>query len=450
MALYLSIKAFVLFSFTPFYFVHYSDPQIGRNVYAIPNCSLAVYQIGNLSPPPGFIIVCGDMAEDPTDTNTLKTQWRICDSLFDILTIPKYFTPGNRDVGYASQSCWTPAQLSLYRRVWGSDYYSFDYDSCHFIGLNSTLLDTYSGHPCYPFSLEQDSFLRTDLATITPQRYLHNFIFFHFPLYVSYATEPNSNNNVDRPRRDTILNALVNKNFTAVFTGHLHYELMNFYNYTLLQSGPSTSETNINQCGYRLVKVFRNGIETFAVWLNAPLTNVSMAQIVTPAISTETTYVNTPVGFSCIVDSVNFPQWTGLSYLWRFGDSQTSNQPNTSHSYQNPGEYLVNFTAYKTPSLCAVYRFRILVLTYQTIKEDNDKQGNRLHLPTIIENSLKFQFLSDAGKIEFSLYSADGREVFCKTQPQEFAIPDYLPAGIYFFRLYLQDSVKYGKFIKIR
>ena len=250
-----------LITFTPFYFIHYSDPQIGRNAYTIPYCSLAVDQISQMRPAPDFIMVCGDLANDPTNQTTVMGQWRICDSLFDLLPVPKYYSSGNNDLGYANEGCWTPSQLALYRGFWGPDYYSLDRDSCHFICLNSTMLDTYSGHACYPYSLEQDSFLISDLAGIAAGEYRHVFLFFHFPLYVSSPTEANSGSNVDRPRRDTLLQDLINYGFTSVVTGHLHSDLMNFYGPSLLESGLATCETSMGSCGYRPFKVFKDGVE---------------------------------------------------------------------------------------------------------------------------------------------------------------------------------------------
>ena len=158
-----------LLSFDSFYFIHYADPQIGRNASAEPNLALAVSQINAIQPRAHFVVVAGDMANNPENQSAVLNQWRICDSLYDLLTMPVHVSPGNNDVGYEDEGCWTPVQLQLYRNFWGMDYYSFDADSCHFIALNSTLLDTYSGHACYPYSLEQDSFIRVDLQNTQSQ-----------------------------------------------------------------------------------------------------------------------------------------------------------------------------------------------------------------------------------------------------------------------------------------
>lgn len=455
---------FFLVSFTDFYFIHYADPQIGRNAYAYPYCTLAVHQINRLRPAPRFLLVAGDMADDPTNPATVMSQWQTCDSLFDLLPMSKYYVPGNNDLGYADEACWTPAQLALYRSFWGPDYFSLDRDSCHIIGLNSTLLDTYAGHACYSSSLEQDSFLRSDLAGLTPGQCRHVFLFFHFPLYLSSPTEGNTANNVDRPRRDTILNYLIKHRLTAVATGHLHYDLMNFYGPALLQSGLATCETNIGACGYRPVKVFRNGIETFTIFLNAPQDTIPLVQIVRPSVQPETAQAGNPVNFTCAVDSLNFPDWRGLTYRWQFGDGQTSSAPNTVHAYADTGHYQVVFSAYKSPRLASQYYFTVVVATDQVIVE-NQPTSSQNPVLWVLSNPFREQTefrcaLHGARYADLKIYDMTGKLI----KDLSTAVPDHLatidwegtdqtgrlvPAGIYFVNLKIENKSFTEKIIKL-
>ncbi len=443
--------ALFLFSFTPFYFIHYSDPQIGRNAYTVPYCSLAIAQISAMSPLPKFVIVCGDMGNNPESLPLVQQQWRICDSLFDLLpvSVNKYYAPGNNDVGYEDEGCWTPGQLLAYRGFWGPDYYSFNNavaDSCHFIALNSTLLDTYSGHACYdPYSLEQDSFLRADLAEVagSPGKYKHLFFFHHFPLYASSPGEGNSHSSVDRPRRDTLLLGLVKYDFTAVFAGHLHGDLQFLYGPSLLQTGLATCETNIGSCGYRVVKVFSNGIETFTVWLQSPLDTVPMVNIVSASVDPETLQAGETANFICVVDSFNFPDWRSLSYAWDFGDSSTSGQANAAHSYADTGHYRVVFRAYKSPRLCAQYKFNVVVRSTQIVEQtDNRKPKSviRLNSASLIRSHsyISFELFESVHSLNAVLCSPDGRCV-ADLKPAgsdknvlNLSMPTGLVPGIYF------------------
>lgn len=439
----MSFIIITLFAFNPFYFIHYSDPQIGRNAQTVPYCSLAVNQIGQMSPAPNFVLVCGDMADDPTNQSIVQSQWRICDSLFDLLPMPKYYAPGNNDLGYANEGCWTPSQLALYRGFWGPDYYAFSRDSCYFICLNSTLLDTYSGHACYSYSLEQDSFMRATFASIQPHEYKNLFLFFHFPLFIAYPTEDNSGSNVDRPRRDTILADLDEYRVTSVLTGHLHTDLMNFYRPSLLMSGLATCETSIGSCGYRAVKVFENGLETFVIWLQSPIDTLPMVNIVTPGVNLDTVHVGDTVSFSCVVDSNQFPDWRGLTYSWQFGDGQTSSSPETSYAYTDTGHYNVVFNAYKTPHLAALYHFKVVVEPDQSIVEninDHYKSPNFHVITSVVKDKFIYE-ITRKGSVSIDLYQANGRLILSQKlgilspgrHHVNFGSP--LSTGIYFVRL---------------
>jgi hypothetical protein len=446
---------FVVFTITPYYFIHYSDPQIGRNQYTVPYCSSAVSQIMSMTPQPSFIIVCGDMADNQNDTNILLNQWRICDSLFNMISIPKFFTPGNHDIGYASDTCWKPARLSLYRNFWNSDYYVFQYDSCLFISLNSTLLDTYSGHPCYAYSLEQDSFLRANLSYSQDSAYWHIFLFFHFPLYIASPTEANSLNNVDRPRRDTLLKYLRDYNISGVFTGHLHYDLLNFYGPSLLMTGLPTCENNINSCGYRVVKVYQNGIETFVVYLSAPIGSVSMVPIVQAQVQSETLFVNAPFWFNCTIDTISYPQWQGATVRWIFQTGDTLYIPSGNFIYTQPGNYQILCQVYRSPHYSALYRFPVYV------REDahrSEIKFNYLETLPIFCNSIgdKISVISPVEQhCSIFGYSVDGKKFniykgILKKGKQAISLPAYLGTGIYFVQSDYQDGSQFFKFIYLR
>ncbi len=413
--------------FNPFYFIHYSDPQIGENAVAQPNLETAVSQINDMNPSPQFVIVAGDMGNDPGNQPLVLEQWEVCDSLFDLLSMPKYYVPGNNDVGYEDEGCWTPGMLQYYRNFWGSDYYAFDADSCHFIGLNSTLLDTYSPHPCFPYSLEQDSFIRWDLQNIQGQEYKHLFFFFHFPLYLISPYEPNGHIGVDRPRRDTILQYLIAHDFTAVFTGHWHLDYMNFYWPSLLQTGIATCRVE-PPVGYRVVKVFDNGIETFTIYLQDPIDSLQMVHIVSSAVSHDTVEVNTAVSFTCVVDSVNFPNWNDLSYKWIFGDGDSSLSANTSHAFSDTGHYQVVFAAYELHDKCAIYRFDIVVEEATCVRENSFEtvSDDRLRIHSY-QGFIELQ-ISEPGHVTLDLYGTDGS--FVKR-----IVEQYLSRGRYYVEL---------------
>lgn len=441
-------------SFEPFYFIHYSDPQIGRNSSAQPNVETAINQIGAMEPLANFIVLAGDLGNNPENQSAVLNQWQICDSLFSLLPIPKYCAPGNNDVGYEDESCWTPAQLQMYRNFWGPDYYSFDADSCHFIALNSTLLDTYSPHACYPYSLEQDSFLLWDLQNIQYEDYKHLFFFFHFPLYQSSPYDPNGHSVVDRPRRDSILQYLIEYNFTATFTGHWHQDYVNFYWPALLQTGISTCNTGSSN-GYRIVKVFENGIETFRVLLYDPVDTLSLQNIVTAVVNYDTVSTNVPVSFTSYVDSINFPNWINLSYKWQFGDGDSASTANTTHTYSDTGHYEIIFSAHHPHDKCALYKFNIVVFDPQYVQESVQTGiTSELFNLHVFSNIIDIHLLK-SGPVTLDLYQSDGRLLsnihrgYLDKGTHRFMLDKNTPSGIYFVRIKIPQGSATRKFVYI-
>lgn len=452
-------------AFVPFYFIHYSDPQIGRSAEGEPNLDSAVAQIGRMRPVPGFIYVAGDMADNPLDSAIVHDQWTRCRTRFNRLSMPKYFVAGNNDVGYPSELQSVPRMITWFCNFWGPDYYSVDLDSCHFIVLNSTLLNCFSGHVHYPTALQQDSFLRWDLQqNIQTKTYRHLFFIWHFPPYNSDPFEGNSTGNVNRPRRDTLLADLVKYNFTAVFSGHTHSDLQNLYGPSLLQTGLATCTGPLTSTGYRIVKVFHSGIETFTVLLSSPLDTLPLANIVSVTATPETVQVNQPVTFRAVPDTVNYPAWSGLTYRWLFGDGDSSRSATTVHAFRDTGRYRVVFTGTKGPSIGSLYYFNLAVLPQQSIAEEKTVSltGLNLRIATIQKGSISFEaansgtvpqacppkaeglsLLSGADandlNVIISVYDVHGRQVIkplsLTSGTHHVRFSENLPSGIYFIRL---------------
>ena len=459
----LTIAAYYLYSFSPFYYIHHSDPQIGRSPEGEPNLDTAVAQIGRMAPAPSFIYVAGDIADNPMDSAIVHDQWTRARTRFNRLSVPKYYAAGNNDVGYPSELETVPRMIFWYRNFWGPDWYSFDRDSCHFIVLNSTLLDLALGHVHYPTSLAQDSFLRRDIQSIQGRRYKQLFFLYHFPTYNSTPDEANQTGNVHRPRRDTILKYVRDNGFGAILAGHIHADGQTLYRSALLQAGLATCTGSLSSTGYRVVKVFHNGIETFTVFLSTPVDSVPMVNIVTAWAVPETVMVNQTVSFQAGVDTVRFPDWRGLSFRWNFGDGDSSWVRTTSHVYRDTGSYLVAFTGFQSPRKAANYHLRIRVNPPSTVSERAGPRADRLSigLPTITRGAVEFDITfpgnrpSNAGAARISIYSISGQrqgpEVeVAGTGTQRVRFPSNLPGGIYFIEVVVGETRFVHKAVRLR
>jgi hypothetical protein len=440
-------------AFTPFYFIHWSDPQISLSSSApTTNMALAVSQINAMRPRAHFAIVCGDMSDNQDNP---PAEWNICDSLFDLLLMPKYVCPGNNDLGYPNEDDWTPTRLALYRSFWGPDYYSVTLDSCHFIALNSVLLNTFSPHACYPYSLEQDSFLRYDLLNAPAGSYEHMFMFYHFPTFTTSWDEGNDvRNNICRPRRDTILAAIKEYKIPGMFAGHHHGDYLNFYDIALLQRGLTTN----NGGGYRAVKVFGDGYEMFTIPLSSPIDTVPLVKIVTIAASAETVMVGQPLDFTALVDTTHYPAWTGLGFRWFFGDGDSSNLRNPSHVYADTGHYTVHFRSYKIATLGAYYKLRIIVKPATYVSEHAEKVRDlpiRVNSLSLRSRRIVFEVPMTA-VLDLRLYNPAGVLVTgsygrrYEKGRHAFNLPAGLAGGVYFLNISNAGSSQNHKVVLIQ
>ncbi|MBI4721887.1 MAG: metallophosphoesterase [Candidatus Stahlbacteria bacterium] len=420
-----------------YFFIHLSDPQFYFTQMADDITDSCVVQINKLGA--AFTIVAGDLG-----MMGYPSEWTDCKQSLDRLLNPYYVVPGNHDVfPYFS--------LAQYRDFWGPDYYSFTYDSCLFIALNSPLLEDTQLPDEHA---KQDSFLFATLEQ--SDNYLHKFWFFHYPLYQSSPTEASSDGNVDRPQRDTLLKYLTDYDITAVLTGHTHSNIILNYGCTDLITGFSSCGTPL-PAGYRIVKVYENGVESFPVVIytnsgfEKGIDTVRDEKIVTPTISVEnpvaggadTILADSTVYFNMIIDSISYPGWSNLNYKWEFGDSNTSTARDTSHSYSDIGEYIITARAYNQQSV-ASYRFKIVVKQI-CVEESYPISNHQLSISNTTigdtdNTKLISYYLPSAAFVNLCVYDITGRRVreLYKGQ-QDKGVHNItvsgLETGIYFVRL---------------
>ena len=116
-----------------FSFILLSDPQLGMmdqgKVFAkaLSNFEQAIIQAEQYDP--AFVIVCGDMVDDPADSDSIFKIKTTANNLNE--NIPLYWIPGNHDIGNHP----TAARLNYYRQNFGDDFYSFNINKTYFLAL---------------------------------------------------------------------------------------------------------------------------------------------------------------------------------------------------------------------------------------------------------------------------------------------------------------------------
>ena len=166
-----------------------------------------------------FCIHLGDMVNPVPELPSYTTAANNFHAIASRLSIPLYLMPGNHDIGDKPVT-WMPAgmvnkeHVDLYRNHFGRDYFSFDYETCHFVIINSPLIN--SGDP---IEKKQAAWLENDLKENKSKRI---FLFSHYPVYVSNPDEPESYDNIDEPGRSWLINLIETYKPEALFAAHVH------------------------------------------------------------------------------------------------------------------------------------------------------------------------------------------------------------------------------------
>ncbi|KYN95649.1 putative phosphatase [Plasmodium gaboni] len=168
--------------FEPFFFVLFGDIQYGMirgNHGWYEERELlksAIEKTNKLKPP--FVVVLGDLTNkfplDPIQTN------QICDLKNDLKLLDKdidlYVFCGNHDVGNVPSM----EGMKYFEEQWGDSYYSFIYNNCAFVVLNSPIL--YDETHVKDMKEEQLKWLEKTLEKLHALNVKHKFLLLHHAL----------------------------------------------------------------------------------------------------------------------------------------------------------------------------------------------------------------------------------------------------------------------------
>ena len=202
---------------------------------------------------PKFIIITGDLIQDPEDLSQLHELQRITNTLNPNTKI--YMAAGNCDVGNSP----TSKLLNLYRERFGYDNYSFDQGMMHFVVINTSITFDPT-HVPQEWEAQLD-FLKTDLgrATKNGQRCI---VFGHHPLFGETRDDPDSQMVIPIKRRRILLDLFKKHHVEAMFSGHWH---KNKYSsddgFRMIISGPVGVPLGPDPSGLRIIKVLESQLD---------------------------------------------------------------------------------------------------------------------------------------------------------------------------------------------
>ena len=172
---------------------------------------------------PDFVVHNGDMVQEYPDN--LEQFYRSMDESLEQVRaggVEPYYVAGNHDIGdkpdpTAPASHVSREVLDWYHRRFGRSWYSFDQGDCHFVVLNSQIMNG-----ALPDAAEQEAWVEKDLAEHAKKRL---FLLLHMPPYLFDETEPSRGHydNLADPARGWLLDLVRNYKVEMLIAGHVHF-----------------------------------------------------------------------------------------------------------------------------------------------------------------------------------------------------------------------------------
>ncbi|GAB1359343.1 metallophosphoesterase [Porphyromonadaceae bacterium] len=238
----------------PFFFIQISDPQFGmieRNKGFSNETDLVERSIAAINRlKPDFVVVTGDMVNDPNNVEQLK-EWKRLSATIDP-DIKVFAVPGNHDVGNDA----APEMVEKYKSEYGYDRFSFSHKGVCFIGYNSPIIKADRKEA----EEEQFEWLKKEFQNcVKGQR---KVLFAHHPFYLQNPDEEDKYENISIDKRKKYLQLFDKYNVRTLFTGHLHKN-------SKVNGGMLTTHILTGLCrsfegnpGFNVVKVYSDRIET--------------------------------------------------------------------------------------------------------------------------------------------------------------------------------------------
>lgn len=215
-----------------------SDHCYPSDKYANRKNQFIIRQINRLTP--DLVIHLGDIQHPIPALATHEATVKTAQALFRQLRCKVVVVPGNHDVGdkphaFAASPIVSQKTHTIFNKYWGPSFHSFDLHNCHFVVINSSILN--SG---IALEKKQQVWLEKDLEENrkTGKRV---FLFMHYPLFMDHSTEDEHYDNIGKNARMWLLSLVDRYRVEAVFSGHVHNFFFNRYKKTDLYVLPSVT-----------------------------------------------------------------------------------------------------------------------------------------------------------------------------------------------------------------
>lgn len=201
---------------------------------------------------PDFVVMGGDMVDDPGDEAQLEEVLRITAGLDP--DIPMRWVPGNHDMG-ADTVVPTAASIDDYRQAFGPDYYAFDYGPVRFVVMNTVVLD-------HPEEVPDELSEQFDFLTATLDGAANDgqtvVLLGHHPLFLVDPTEDDCYWNLPLERRWPILDLIDKHRVPLGLAGHWHRNSIAHHGeFEMVTTGAVGYPLGKDPSGFRIVTLDR-------------------------------------------------------------------------------------------------------------------------------------------------------------------------------------------------
>lgn len=255
----------------PFMFVQAADTQFGMQEKFVEKIkenyvwskeiewsTQLVADVNKMTPPPKFLVVCGDLMEawPKTEAETRKRQMVDFKRVFSGLEVPLVCVCGNHDIGNTPNN----ETIVTYKKELGDDYFSFWANGVFFIVINSQFFK--DATEAKELAAEHDIWLEAQLEVIRTEKPKHAVVFQHIPWFLTSPDEDNEYFNVEKVLRKETLERFHDVGIRYVFTGHYHRNAGGFYkDLEVVVTSAAGVQLGLDDPGYRIVKVHEDKLE---------------------------------------------------------------------------------------------------------------------------------------------------------------------------------------------
>ncbi|MEN6519839.1 MAG: metallophosphoesterase [Armatimonadota bacterium] len=240
-----------------FMFIQIADPQLGfsekdKNVtQEVKNFEKAVKHINQLQP--AFVVISGDLVNRKHDAEQINAFWKVAKKIRP--EIPLFLVSGNHDLAPATES-----DVQSYRKMFGTDYYSFTYGGSTFLVLDSSVIHYTEGDQV--IRKAQRGWFESQLAEARKNNADHIFVLTHHPWFINNPDEVDANDNIPLAERKDYLSLMSTYGVDYALAGHLHMEVFGQYGkLSLITTGPLSKSFTRTPVGFRVFKVYKDKVE---------------------------------------------------------------------------------------------------------------------------------------------------------------------------------------------